>query len=109
MGAWWDRLVGEELEMRGSVWPRAGRSRAAVIERDSPKDLSKADGGELVISEKNEPVDEGASTERGRTAGESLLEEDCLLFEDVVPFKFIMLLMVVGKKSKASLEMIPIK
>jgi hypothetical protein len=40
------------------------------------------------MSERKEPVDEGASTERGRTAGESFLD-DCFEEEDIVPFVFI--------------------
>jgi hypothetical protein len=40
------------------------------------------------MSERKEPVDEGASTERGRTAGESFLE-DCLETDDMVPLEFI--------------------
>ena len=73
---------------RGSAWPRAGRSEAAVGERDSVKEMSCVDRVERVMSESKEPVDEGASTERGRTAGESFLE-DCFEEEDIVPFVFI--------------------
>jgi hypothetical protein len=40
------------------------------------------------MSERREPVDEGASTERGLTAGESFLEE-VLLLEEIVPFEAI--------------------
>jgi len=73
---------------RGSAWPRAGRSKAAVGERDSVEEMSCVDRVDRVMSERKEPVDEGASTERGRTAGESFLE-DCLEDEDIVPFRFI--------------------
>jgi len=73
---------------RGSAWPRAGRSEAAVGERDSVKELSRVDRVDRVMSERKEPVDEGASTERGRTAGESF-REDCFEEEDIVPFVFI--------------------
>jgi hypothetical protein len=50
--------------------------------------MSKAVDEERVISEKSEPVDEGASTERGLAAGESF-REDCLEVEEIVPLEFI--------------------
>ena len=81
-----ERMGGDAA--RGSAWPRAGRSEAAVGERDSVRETSRVDRVDWVRSERKEPVDEGASTERGRTAGESFLE-DCLETDDIVPLEFI--------------------
>ena len=92
---------------RGSAWPRAGRSEAAVGERDSVKEMSCVDWVEREMSERKEPVDEGASTERGRTAGESFLE-DCLEEDEIVPLRFIVLLIVVGRCRRRPFEQIPI-
>ena len=91
---------------RGSAWPRAGRSEAAVGERNSVKEMSCADWVERVMSERKEPVDEGASTERGRTAGESFLE-DCFADDEMVPLVFIVVLLVVGNSRRRPFELIP--
>jgi len=66
------------------------------------------------MSERKEPVDEGASTERGRTAGESFLE-DCLAEDEIVPLVFIVVLilllveflLVVGNSRRRPFELIP--
>jgi len=89
---------------RGSAWPRAGRSRAATGERDAAKEMSEKEGVERVMSEKKELADEGASTERGRTVGESFLE-DCLVVEEIVPLRFIA--DIVGKCLRRPFEQIP--
>ena len=62
------------------------------------------EGVERVMSEKKELADEGASTERGRTIGESFLE-DCLEEEEIVPLRFID---IVGKCRRRPFEQIPI-
>jgi hypothetical protein len=59
--------------------------------------MSNTDGDERVMSESVEPVDEGASTERGLVAGESFLEE-ILLVDEMVPLEAIVLLIVVEKE-----------
>jgi hypothetical protein len=66
--------------------------------------MSEVEGVERVMSEKKELADEGASTERGRTVGESFLE-DCLVVEEIVPLRFIA--DIVGKCLRRPFEQIP--
>jgi hypothetical protein len=66
--------------------------------------MSEKEGVERVMSEKKELADEEASTERGRTVGESFLK-DCLEEEEIVPLRFIA--DIVGKCLRRPFEQIP--